>query len=647
MSASDDSPQPTAHDQHPAEIQDLLEADATRRTILRGVGAAGTATVAGSAIAGTAAADDETDLCDSAGTVDITCNLRDGARALYDYVGAFSDDGYTQESVDEMSAENAHTRIYQGAQSTLSEIDGAVTNLQNYISTDEPTASMQAEMIYSVLRTTALQAVDEGKSVTEARIEGENEALNELATPETNLVRQWNSAVADFAQWMFAFVDDEETAWSDSDVENTDHDSGETLSEFGWVDYEVRDDGLDYTDVIQSYRDSSLSDVNDWDITGMRVQVDEYTLVNGDTEPIYVLGLKRDDDYEDNMTPTNPDDNAGAPVIYSADGDGVAFWMWSSDSTSPVEGGTSYTSIPIYELLDALDEIRSEIQSEASDHIEEIMDAYNSGDVDEMDIYSSYDLMREHGDSDGMNRYTAELLAAGMDAPVDMEEQITIDHPDTGEQTGRLFPSWHWDELAPWEYEYDSGTLEIADESIDDEPELVAVFEDSEETISADDLENGSVEIDGDGDLETVERESQGELYAHIPVGETVDTDHWDSAIFVHESGDGDANQVTLDPGEPFELVAVEDADGEELDALELEGWENQERDPARSLEEAQRAEEQYVTVDELEETSLFGGIGGWPDADNQNLWVGLGFIVLVLVIVAGVVTDAIDSFLG
>lgn len=577
--------------------------------------AAGTvAATAGAASSGTVAADDDgygdfrDDLPDPSPRHAITGPIE----VTYAIVSGFRDAGIAEEDVEEMSEHNYHTRAYQTVSTNKASIDSTFDQLENFIDSGDPTSSPLAEMAYSSLRTTALQALQDGKSVSEARVEGENAAMDELSVSATNILNQYNDYFADIIQFFGPYAE-EDLAESLADVE---HESGDVYQETE-EPIDIVDDPEGFPDLFDWFStDADISAA----INAIEIGHEEYILPNGDTHPHYRLHI---------------DGSGGETGWYSYDenqstavGNSI-HWDVSDPDGNSVRVFAS--PLDFDNLLDAIDEIRSDIANEAGDAIEEIMEAHSAGDVDDMDVLSSFDLMREYGDSGDMTRYTSELLAAGLDAQEDVSQQVTIDHPDTGERTGRLFLSWNWDELADWEYEYDADdlVLEVAEESIDDAPELVAVFEDSEATLGPDDLDDGTHQFDEDhGDLDTVERESEGQLWSHIPVDET--TDHWESAYFVHEGGDG-GNLVNLDPDEPLEIVAVED-DGEELDVLQLDGWNNQTRDPALALDEAARTQEQYQVVSDLEPAHGGGGGGG---TDSRTLLLGGGIIALVGMIMA------------
>lgn len=546
--------------------------------------------------------------------------IESGLAALYTVTSPFRDDGYTKESVEDMTAENHHLRIYDGANMSKAHIEGATDNLSNYISTDDPTASPQAEMVYSELRTTALQAVRDGDSTADAANEGREAAELELTGAYINLARQWNQHVYDVTKFLFTFSDAEDVEWSD----DVDHGDGTTLEGFDPVTLTSDEDLPSVSDVWRNNMSTGHYAPDEFSVT-----VQDLDLPNGETEPVYRLSLYRNDNdwhYDidglggvgDPLVILHPDDN-------TPDGDHADDYVTVAHATE----------LGIADLYNDLETIRDDISTEAEDTIEEIMDYYVADDLEDTDILSSFDFLRSYGDSGEMDRYTAELLAAGLDAPDDLTHEVTIYHPDTGVRTGRLFLSWDWSELREWEYQYDAdaGTLEVDPRSIDDDPELVVSFDGAEDvTVTADDLDDDGVAdlgVTGD-DVEMVERFSQGDLSGHIPVD--TETDHWDSAIFVY--GDEDVNRVTLDTAEPFELVGVEDEDGNELDALELEGWQNVERDPALSLREAQHTSERYVSVSELEETAHGGG-GGGGGTDTDALLIGGGIIALIGMIIA------------
>ncbi|MFP8954536.1 twin-arginine translocation signal domain-containing protein [Natrialbaceae archaeon A-arb3/5] len=642
MSASDDSPQPTAHDQHPAEIQDLLETDASRRTILRGLGAAGTATAVGSAGIGSTGAIDmvEPETVAKAAAVTYVAAGAGATIAAWEYATGDDGDGIDEDDVLEDQIYQTTTSVADGREAFVDEME------TQFLAPDDPQNTPYGRSAWQTIRAEAVREIVNGGSEADAR----SAAIDGLDLQTTrSLVNVLERAATGVNGLIEEYV--------------IDYEEGVGVHEW--------DDG-DYSREISPHSDHSdmesvdASEVGDGNYLAFKKDISDVcpvdpTELDGRDDPleIYLFAAERSSGNERIIRYVSS--SVFSPEMTS-DGGYVLVATHSDFGDTVVLDGDLFSSI-VSVIRDAHSSIRSDVET----YVGNLYQGVQQGAIDPSDVLSSQDIIDEFADSSEQSRLAAELMAVGAHVPGEAGYQATISHPDlqADELTGMLYPQFEGEPIdvsagmtiAPEDYSmaYFGYEAEFGDE--DDPFETMTLSgEEPLEVLDVDGVE-GQTEIDVDDD------ETAGEN-GRVSLG---DADLPDEGTIVIEDGDG--NRYTVD----LEDVQSDETGEQYIEVPEIESGTDVERvkatpdveyertveyvaDPTDvdSEETLARLEAQREQIEELKEAlddddGLLGGIGGWGGGDGvgQNLWVGLGFIVIVLVIVAGVLTDAIDSFLG
>lgn len=640
-------PQPTADD-HPASdnFQTLLETEADRRTLLRGIGAAGTATVGIGAASSTVAADPRTD--PESGSTGVFYSAGEAAAgAMYDAFDSFFSSGIDPDEAAEQEATNLHWEIYDSADSVHRQVDGFLTEMKNFVQPSDPTSGPLETMVWSEIRSKAFKGVEEGWSQGDTVQEARDAAQEYIATRETNVLRQWNELVADWIRWLLMFDDD----WDEDEEEQA------TEWDDDVSDYELGTDGIEWN---TSWEHQSgeleagdwMGDDNDNSVTQEDgVEVHEFELANGETQEYYnwtyYSRSASGGSGIDEVNPIDVDGRADRYLIVSPDGDEIPYFGLVED---------------FGEVMDAIEEVRSDMSGEIGDYVEEVYDAHESGDIESYDILGGTELAREFSDSDGFDRVAGEMMALGL-APPETGEEVTIELESGTERTGHLFVNYSYDYVPEYAYEFDTddSTLRIdADyfmpdaawfldlEDGDDDYEYTAESSDFDEDGDDRVLEldesrfDDDLDLDADDyDLTTLENEARGELRAFVPEGETITEEMHSHTMLAHEDSDGDVTRTSIGGDEEYTLV-----DAGSDDRLVLSSYNQQTRDPSMALDQAEAQSDNRETVSELEEVEVtLPGVPGFDDVDGSAI-AGFAVIGVVILGAVAVVTDFVTDLL-
>lgn len=467
MAASDNGPKPmpTAH-----EVESGCSLPGRRRFLKQSAGALATIATAGAASSATVPTTAEA--VERVGTEP----SGEAIRWMYEGVTGLFSSGYDKEDVEGMVAENTHLQIFEAAETGVQSTVDFTTEASNWVNPSEPETGELAELAWSAVRTTALQGLQDGNSAGDTRVEAREDAFDELSTPIQNYLRQANQHVYDVCRAIFTFVDEDDIPWDDDEMEDVDHTEGEVLTGFDeleleehTIDVEDEDEAiLEPGDVLRTFGlNTSGTGQSSYDdpLENVALEVHEYDLPNGETEEYYgilVWNSFRDDSDGYKISPvetTSATKFAVRPPDYDDEEDYVPLMGWHDNNSFHTGSNTPFTdehmsyALGITNLLDAVEEIVDEITSEADGYIDDIFDAHDQGDIDDMDIVSGYDMMREYSDAGGLGRVAAEAMAMGLAHPEDAETEITLESGAfDDEKTGALFLDWDFESLETWEY---------------------------------------------------------------------------------------------------------------------------------------------------------------------------------------------------
>lgn len=583
-----------------------MSEEITRRQALQR-GAAATAAIATAGGAGAAASSGS---AQASATVDITAPGRRAGEWLAGAADGLFSSGYDPDDVHDMQGENIAWEMYNTADVFRRNDQGFLQESFNHVQPDDPLSSSLAAMTWSEVRARIHQGIQSGEDVMDYRDAARDDGLDYLSVRCQNYIRQWNEGAAEFVRMVSTFFPDDEGASLDAD-----HVNGETSSGFGPIqldDITAEFDGeeevvLSPSDVLGTHQSENRY------IDEIEVEVREYYLPNGDTEDVYHIYLSHG----------NGDMGSGSqnfsPIELSHSGDDINPEIFDYEtSTSNTGDGIIMLDPQGYkDLLDAVDDVRSDLEQNVIEYADEVANSLSQGDLEGTEILGPTDWRTQY-DQDDMSGYHYEMQALGLLEPDDVEQEVTIVH-DGSSYTGYLYVRNDWTELADWEWSYEDGELVVDDDSIMSDSMYVI---DGEE-YDSDEVADG-VEVD---EPDTVGLETAGDLSSFIPEGQTV-SGEITSAYLGYYDADDSVSQLSLSADDDWTL---EEVHGD--DRLTLSSYDQTVRDPAMSLEQAQHRSDQYVTVDDLEDDGIFTG-GGDDDSilDSIPWWgwaAGAGAVIL------------------
>ncbi|AXR78490.1 hypothetical protein [Natrarchaeobaculum sulfurireducens] len=616
--ADDSSPRPTTHD-HPADVDQLLENDATRRGILRGLGAAGTVTLAGAASSGTVAADARTDPASGS-----TGRFYTAAGWAVDTFDSFTSSGYDEEEVKEQLADQQRHEIAMSAdQLKRHVIEGDLHDFLQTVQPDDVESSEFFGVLLGELDTAVFETVVDGGDP----IDAENEAMdriNEVASDRVrNLLRSLNELMGDLERHFATF---EREQGDDGDY---------------YIDEEDETDaGLEAEFTFQPPITTGYSRVKEIDVE----------LWSGDTETVRVLESYISPSSRSIIDEETEPDYLDTPVPSRFFPDSYDYDDHRTDRTLTVQD-EDYEDIDLVvekynEAISAVREARDEIIDNIGEYIEDVMEEVDSGELDEHELLSPTDVMDQYGDVEGMDYVAASAMARGMDVPDDLGYVVEIEHEDVSGQEGMVFANMDYSSLRETEYEYDpdAGELVIDPDSIMDGAIYTVEFEDSDSASVAwgqidtddgivDDDVSDDTEIPSDDAVEEINVHTSAQLRSFVEEGETLSDDHYNTILFSYEGGSGTETE-TIREGD-VKFVSIE-KDGEDVDRMRLEGFETTTRDPALALDVQRERADGGFDLDELEDA---GGILPGIDIDAGTGAAVGGAFAGVLIIAAVVFT--------
>lgn len=542
-------------------------------------------------------------------------------------------DTISREEAKEVEAANLHQEIYLGIERIESHTDGFLAESYNYVQPNELDSGSLMNAVYSIINRVAFESLKAGESSSAATFAAEQEVYDYIAERQQNYIRQANQWISDIFYFLWFFAEGIDAA--DEDLTLEEHSASDSLptATFG-----THPSGLVGSDVFDNVMASTTHTIDE-----ITPRINEVELANGETIDSYAIMFTESggDRHLDPMQSTVLDLRMQGPSSLS----------WPTISLSANEG-TFGQETHWYGLLDGVDQLISQIQSELIDYVEGIYANYDAGDINLDDLLDAPALMDQFSDAQGMTRAAAEMVALGYSGADYLDTQVTVNGSDfTEERTGSLWLRWDFETLADWEFGLDartftlqnldesavysvefgtSGTIDVAGNqftAVDADGNVIE--EDDDAAPESWEYQFATNEIDADETINQVTVDAEGSTTAVIPVDQTVATADYHSGMFVYEDDEGTVQRVILEGD--WTLLGVE-RDDEQLDELRLSQYNNVERDPAKSFQYQIEVQEDRQSVADLDGLFGIGGDGSGPSAGSV-----LG-IIGILAVVAGVV---------
>jgi len=533
------------------------------------------------------------------GTAMLTARIVDG------FSGMFADDRISQEEAEEVEESNLHQEVYINADGSARFLnDGMFTRFENMVVPDDPTQGALYNMAFSEGKAAVFEALREGKSVNQARSNGLDAISEYIAIRQKNYFDSVNLLYEDVAYYL------------------------EVYDQAGYQLY----DNDSWSGRVLTTDSNTVSGSNMRGLDDLEVREQEYTLVNGETFDGYKLWFRTRSFFTDSGGQPNTNYHNDTYTYNSAGNSSSAGQVYVAPPSDFSDQVTWVDYPKIHSTWNTLEEVDSLVRSDFQDYTDEIYDLYDSGDIEDVEILSAIDLVTQFGESDGLTRSAAEMVAMGYNGPENLSDRVVVtsDSDDLDSQEGVLFLRWETDDEEgtirdniPMGREVTESEYQHALFSYDDgeSADFITLTESwtVERVIDAEGNRVGESDIDADDEYETVIEDGIVRLFVE-PVedaGYVVETTDEEEFFILSEEFEPDdaeeptewtfdANETLNTPNTEINRVAV-------ATGLGITSYNDQTADASRSIEEMERLAEGRDSVGDLETGggagALFGGV--------------------------------------
>jgi len=569
-----------------------------------------------------------------AGAIMITSRIAEG------FSGMFAEDMIDRDEAIDVEAENLHQEVYLAADSIDRFTSNLIDEFENMAVPDDPVQGAIYNMAFSSAKAAVFESLQDGESVTAARVAGLNAIEEYIATRQNNYIDSFGLALEQFYYYQEIYRDrsDDYQDWLDEMDDYDDDDEDEP---------EQPDDPLADAIVGNSHNfnasDSSLITNSDRGYEQFEIKEREYTLADGTTIDSYEIEMtpvvRR---YNSNTNESNMSRDSGTWSFF----DGVSGIDPSGNTVrrtddhyvtiSAPEDFSGSIRFPYYTkysgVLGALTDIESLVKDDFQDYTDEIYDLYDSGDVEDLDILNATDLVTQFGESDGLTRSAAEMVAMGYNGPEELSDRavITSESDDLEEVEGILFLRWAdsddegtTTDTIPIGREVTEDEYQHALFSYDDgeSSDFISLTESwiVERVLDAEGNRVGETDIENEDEYDLVIEDGLVRLFVE-PTEDTayvIETTNEDEFFILGDEfeadDEDDPEEWTFDASDTLEEIDTEIERIATSEGLGVTQYNDQSSDASRSIEEMEQLAAGRETVADLDTGggagALFGGV--------------------------------------